>query len=193
MSADRLDKEYDFIVVGSGAGGGPVAVRLAEAGYTVLILEAGGADEPYDYKVPAWHARSTENNELAWKFYVHHYADPKQEARDTYNYLKDVKVDGVPRTGIFYPRAGTLGGCTAHHAMIFIAPHNSDWNDIARLTGDRSWRAWRMRSYFQRLERCDYLRRPWYRRRNFGRHGYDGWMPTTIADATQSSSLRRTR
>jgi len=184
MSADRLDKEYDFIVVGSGAGGGPVAVRLAEAGYTVLILEAGGADEPYDYKVPAWHARSTENNELAWKFYVHHYADPKQEARDTYNYLKDVKVDGVPRTGIFYPRAGTLGGCTAHHAMIFIAPHNSDWNDIARLTGDRSWRAWRMRSYFQRLERCDYLRRPWYRRRNFGRHGYDGWMPTTIADAT---------
>jgi choline dehydrogenase len=184
MSADRLDKEYDFIVVGSGAGGGPVAVRLAEAGYTVLILEAGGADEPYDYKVPAWHARSTENNELAWKFYVHHYADPRQEARDTYNYLKDVKVDGVPRTGIFYPRAGTLGGCTAHHAMIFIAPHNSDWNDIARLTGDRSWRAWRMRSYFQRLERCDYLRRPWYRRRNFGRHGYDGWMPTTIADAT---------
>jgi len=184
MSSDRLDKEYDFIVVGSGAGGGPVAVRLAEAGYTVLILEAGGADEPYDYKVPAWHARSTENNELAWKFYVHHYADPKQEARDTYNYLKDVKVDGVPRTGIFYPRAGTLGGCTAHHAMIFIAPHNSDWNDIARVTGDRSWRAWRMRSYFQRLERCDYLRRPWYRRRNFGRHGYDGWMPTTIADAT---------
>ena len=54
MSADKLDKEYDFIVVGSGAGGGPVAVRLAEAGYSVLILEAGGAEEPYDYKVPAF-------------------------------------------------------------------------------------------------------------------------------------------
>ena len=62
MSADKLDKEYDFIVVGSGAGGGPVAVRLAEAGYSVLILEAGGAEEPYDYKVPAFHARSSENN-----------------------------------------------------------------------------------------------------------------------------------
>jgi len=184
MSADRLDKEYDFIVVGSGAGGGPVAVRLAEAGYSVLVLEAGGDDEPYNYKVPAWHARSSEDNELAWKFYVHHYADPKQEARDTLNYLKDFKVDGVPRTGIFYPRAGTLGGCTAHHAMIFIAPHNSDWNDIAKLTGDKTWRGWRMRRYFQKLERCDYLRRPWYRRRNFGRHGYDGWMTTTIADAT---------
>ena len=83
MSADKLDKEYDFIVVGSGAGGGPVAVRLAEAGYSVLILEAGGAEEPYDYKVPAFHALSSENNQLAWKFYVHHYADPEQEKRDT--------------------------------------------------------------------------------------------------------------
>src|SRR5262245_62432404 len=128
MSADQ----YDFIVVGSGAGGGPVAVRLAEAGYSVLILEAGG-NEPeagdnekeshdkeshdYDYKVPAWHARSSENNKLAWKFYVHHYADPKQEKQDTENYLDNVEVDHKRRTGIFYPRAGTLGGCTAHHAL----------------------------------------------------------------------------
>jgi len=176
MSADKLDKEYDFIVVGSGAGGGPVAVRLAEAGYSVLVLEAGGDDEPDDYKVPAWHARSSENDRLAWKFYVHHYADPKQEERDTNNYL--------PGKGIFYPRAGTLGGCTAHHALIFIAPHNSDWNDIARLTGDKTWRGWRMRKYFQKLERCEYVNRPWYRRWNFGRHGFDGWMPTSIADAT---------
>ena len=146
MSADNLDKEYDFIVVGSGAGGGPVAVRLAEAGYSVLILEAGDAEEPVDYKVPAFHALSSENKKLAWKFYVHHYADPVQEKRDKKNYLRG--------KGIFYPRAGTLGGCTAHHAMIFIAPHNSDWNDIAKLTGDKTWRGWRMRKYFQRLERC---------------------------------------
>ena len=52
MSADKLDKEYDFIVVGSGAGGGPVAVRLAEAGYSVLTLEAGGAEEPSTTRSP---------------------------------------------------------------------------------------------------------------------------------------------
>src|SRR5262245_33681241 len=166
MSADEPEEKYDYIVVGSGAGGGPVAVRLAEAGYSVLILEAGDDKEPYDYKVPAFHALSSENEELAWKFFVHHYADPAQEKRDKTNYLPD--------KGIFYPRAGTLGGCTAHHAMIFIAPHNSDWNHIAELTGDRTWRAWPMRKYFQKLERCGYLNRPWYRRVNFGRHGFDG-------------------
>src|SRR5216684_798594 len=32
----------EYIVVGSGAGGGTVAARLAEAGRTVLLLEAGG-------------------------------------------------------------------------------------------------------------------------------------------------------
>jgi choline dehydrogenase len=176
MPADKQETAYDYIVVGSGAGGGPVAVRLAEAGYSVLILEAGGDKEPYDYKVPAFHALSSENNELAWKFFVHHYPDPAQEKRDETNY--------VPGKGFFYPRAGTLGGCTAHHAMIFIAPHNSDWNHIAEVTGDKTWRGRRMRKYFQKLERCCYRNRPWYWRVNFGLHGFDGWVPTTIADAT---------
>ena len=38
----ETDNTADFVVVGSGAGGGTVAARLVEAGYTVLLLEAGG-------------------------------------------------------------------------------------------------------------------------------------------------------
>src|SRR5438045_9491005 len=66
-----------------------------------------------------------------------------------------------PRKGqqaIFYPRASGIGGCTAHHAMITIAPNDKDWNDIADLTGDDSWRADHMRGYFARFERNQYIK-----------------------------------
>ena len=37
----RIDEQPDFIIVGSGAGGGPLAARLARRGYHVVLLEAG--------------------------------------------------------------------------------------------------------------------------------------------------------
>ena len=47
-TADGLapPREFDVIVVGSGAGGAPVATVLAERGLRVAILEAGGKVEP---------------------------------------------------------------------------------------------------------------------------------------------------
>ena len=34
--------DYDYVIVGSGAGGGPLAANLARSGFTVCVLEAGG-------------------------------------------------------------------------------------------------------------------------------------------------------
>ena len=182
----------DYVVVGSGAGGGPVAARLAEAGYSVLVLEAGGDPlhpDAADYEVPAFHAFATENPAMRWDFFVRHYADAAQQARDP-KFVRE-------QDGIWYPRAGTLGGCTAHNAMILVAPANSDWDQIADLTGDASWRATEMWRYFQKLEDCRH--RPISRLRHLisldrSGHGWSGWLPTekpAPEEAIEDEQVRR--
>jgi choline dehydrogenase-like flavoprotein len=183
--------DCEYLVIGSGAGGGTVAARLAEAGKRVILLEAGGDPRsltggdpvrpddnrlPYDYDVPAFHAFASENTAIAWNFFVRHYADDGMQRRDA----KFIE----PQGGVYYPRAGTLGGCTAHNAMILVYPHNADWDHIAELTGDASWSAANMRTYFERIEDCRHrpLRR-WLAKLGLNptRHGWHGWLPTEKA------------
>jgi choline dehydrogenase-like flavoprotein len=189
--------DCEYVVVGSGAGGGTLAARLAEEGRRVVLLEAGGDPRqlhggdavgpsgsrlPEDYDVPCFHAFATENAALKWDFFVRHYASQERQQRDP-KYRET--WDGQRVDGVLYPRAGTLGGCTAHNAMVMIYPHNDDWDGIAELTGDPSWSAGPMRSYFEKLESCHHRLSiyRWLSRLgiNLTRHGFDGWLQTEKA------------
>jgi choline dehydrogenase len=194
------DAEHaDYIVIGSGAGGGPLAANLALKGFKVLLLEAGDdicqTKQGYlRYGVPAFHAICSEYEQAKWDFWVHHYSDESRETRGQ-NYCSKNK-------GIWYPRAGTLGGCTAHNAMITVVPQASDWDNIAQTTGDPTWCANSMQKYWTRLERCGYMSKPgeilWLLRgicwsvlallglqtnwRDWiDGHGFGGWLPTSRA------------
>src|SRR5205085_1637351 len=88
---------FDYIVVGSGAGGGTLAARLAEGGRSVLLLEAGGDPRqlsgtnddqpginrlPDDYDVPSFHGFASENDAIRWDFFVRHYASDEMQQKD---------------------------------------------------------------------------------------------------------------
>lgn len=174
------DTPYDYIVIGSGAGGGSVAANLAEAGYRVLLLEAGGDETTIAYQVPVFHAWASEDPALKWDYFVRHYQDNERQQRDS----KFV----APEDGVLYPRCGTLGGCTAHNAMITVYPHNSDWDYIANLTQDPSWAGIKMRAYFERIENCHYhpVWRLLYRLTGLNpkRRGFNGWLHTSAPNPT---------
>jgi choline dehydrogenase len=202
------EPEFEYVVIGSGAGGGPLAANLAKAGFNVLLMEAGG--DPCSeseagrlmYQVPIFHGLSTEYEECQWDYFVRHYADDGKQQKDTK--IVEKEKSHAPEDGVWYPRAGTLGGCTAHNAMITVTPQDQDWNYIAAITGDETWSAENMNKYFARLENCRYVARPgslkyilnglfWsviallkgrkdWRDWAHG-HGFSGWLTTSEANA----------
>lgn len=135
---------YDYIVVGSGPGGGTLASNLARANFTVLLIEAGDDSHPGgtgDY-----------SPSIAWDFFVKHYDDPTRNMKNhkltwrTKNGRywvgkgSDTPPEGSTFLGVYYPRGSALGGSSMINAMATLLPPDSDWDYIANVTGDTSWR-----------------------------------------------------
>lgn len=52
-----LQKEYDYVIIGSGFGGSVSALRLSEKGYKVLVVEKGKWFKPEDFPKSNWQLR----------------------------------------------------------------------------------------------------------------------------------------
>lgn len=141
---------YDYIVVGSGPGGGVVASNLARAGHSVMLIEAGrDASDDLSTAIAALSYPSTDA--LKWHFFVQHFGDD-QEQELQYNHLTWTLPNGsywvgngarAPKdatlNGVYYPRGATLGGSAVVNAMGTFLPNDADWDYVAEITGDESW------------------------------------------------------
>ncbi|KAH9478588.1 Oxidoreductase cicC [Psilocybe cubensis] len=181
---DSSTNTWDYIIVGSGPGGGPLAARLAQAGFSVLLVDAGDDNGDDDFvRVPALNAQASEYTPIHWQFFVSHYDDPATAQRDSKFTWKQPDgrffvgpnpPAGSEPLGIYYPRTGTLGGCAEHNAMVMIYPAESDWNNIATITGDSSWSAANMRQFWEKLENNQYVLP------GTSGHGFAGWLDTSL-------------
>ncbi|KAJ7576067.1 hypothetical protein C8J56DRAFT_1062499 [Mycena floridula] len=156
----------DYVVVGSGAGGGPVAARLAEAGFSVLVIDAGHSVVNFNTTIPAYNALT--------------YNDPELELNYT---ISDYPAGfRIQKNDTWYPRARAIGGCTVHNAMANdIGGTEGNFNEIAETFNDQSWSRTNMQNYFKLLEHNLYIDQP------NPDHGFDGWLSTSVA-ANQSIS-----
>ena len=187
-TADITLEEYEYVVVGSGPGGAPLAARLAVAGHKVLLLEAGDDEtNSTEYNVPALHAVASEYEPMRWDFFVKHFDDDESVKRDTKvtyeladgsRYTGANPPAGAQPLGILYPRVGSLGGCSSHNALITTYPYKSDWQHIQDITGTESWAPDNMRQYYERLEKARYLPN------SIAGHGFSGWLETSLTELT---------
>ncbi|KAI1799622.1 putative GMC oxidoreductase [Daldinia bambusicola] len=124
------DDQFDYIVVGSGPGVGPLAVNLAEAGWSNSPL------------IPAFIGEVQFDPVQSWEFYVKDYGNKTQAARNNKLVWKKPAggywvgqnpPEGSTQLGVWYPRAGTLGGCDTYNGGITVRPSDWDWDDVRNL------------------------------------------------------------
>lgn len=124
-AAPSDNQTYEYIVVGSGPGGGPLAANLARAGHSVLLLEAGD-DQTENVNVSQWINFNSAGNDPAtrWDFFVKHSDDAAREAR--YMHRTWRKTDGGFYVGLDPPAGAKPLGIVCLHYRILIAPWRKD-------------------------------------------------------------------
>ena len=152
--------DYDFVIVGAGSAGCVLAARLTEDRSTsVLLLEAGGADDADEIRIPA---------ALASLF----------KTKWDWNY-ETVQQKHMNDRAAFWPRMKALGGCSSMNAMVYIRGNRVDYDAWRDEHGATGWSYDDVLPYFVRAEANTRLGDPL--------HGTDG--PLHVEDRRYTHEL----
>jgi choline dehydrogenase len=133
-----MSERYDFVIVGGGSAGSALAARLSEdPGNTVLVLEAGRSDFP-------------------WDVYIHM---PAALTFPIGNRLYDWKYESEPEPHmnnrrVYHARGKVLGGSSSINGMIFQRGNPLDYQRWAADKGMESWDYAHCLPYFKKMETC---------------------------------------
>lgn len=124
--------EYDYIVVGSGSGGGVVATRLSEdPANSVVVLEAGGSDWNFVFHMGIGFYRNRPAN-LNWGF-------------------KSQPEPHLDNRSIDLPQGHLLGGSSSINGKIYSRGNPIDYDEWRQM-GCEGWAYEDVLPYFKRAE-----------------------------------------
>jgi choline dehydrogenase len=133
-----VSERWDFVIVGGGSAGSALANRLsADPGTSVLVLEAGRSDYPWDVFIhmPAALAFPIGSRFYDWKY----------------------ESEPEPHMGgrrVYHARGKVLGGSSSINGMIFQRGNPMDYERWASDPGMETWDHAHCLPYFKRMENC---------------------------------------
>lgn len=131
----KPNRAYDYIVIGAGSAGAVVTGRLAEAGQSVLLIEAGPKDRSIYIQMPAALGMALTDKRFNW----------------FYRTAPEPNLDGRE---IDEARGRVLGGSSAINGMNWVRGNAWDYDNWAAM-GCESWGYPEVLPYFKRSESYD--------------------------------------